>query len=274
LCLVCNSVSIRSLIVVVTIRFPEQADGTTGQMTANSLALSAPGALTAAAANAADVTAGLIDWIAEAVAGSAPGVAVAVVGSDDVAAPSGVSVRLIGLEPRVVPTAPGRDSKVLALDYLITFNLDDALAEHGLVTELAFAALARCDFELVGSVNAAAVCQSLGLAPAQGLVIRTELRRDAVLPVAPLVRHPPITQLEPLAQAEGLVVGPGGIPISNALVMLKGSNRSATTGPDGRFCFAIPAGTPAKVTARARMREVSASLNEGATTVLKLPMEA
>jgi hypothetical protein len=169
---------------------------------------------------------------------------------------------------------PGRNSKVLALDYLVTINLDDPLAEQSLAAELAFAALGRGEIELVSAISATALCHSLGLPPAAGLVIRTELRRDATLASAPLVRHPPITQLEPLSQAEGVVVGPGGIPIANALVLLKGSNRSVTTGPDGRFCFAIPAGSPAKVTARARMREVSALLNSGATTVLNLPLEA
>ncbi len=220
--------------------------------------------------NAADVTAGLIDWIGR----IAPDAAITVVSSGGATAANGISVRLVGLASRVVPAAPGGRSKVLALDYLVTVNLGDPLSEHHLAAELAFATLDRSDFELVEAISAAALCHSLGLPPSQGLVIRTELRRDTVLPVAPLVRHPPITQLEPLAQTEGVVIGPGDIPIANALVMLKGSNRSVTTGPDGRFCFAIPAGSPAKVTARARMREVSTTLNEGATTVLKLPMEA
>ena len=236
-------------------------------MSASLSAQSAPGA---ADASAADVTASLLDWMTQA----ASGTPIAVVGSGAGQAANGISIRLAGLAPRVVPPVPGRNSKVLALDYLVTIILDDPLAEQALAADLAFAALARSEVELVSEISSATLCRSLGLPPAQGLVIRTELRRDAVMPSAPLVRHPPITQLEPLSQAEGVVVGPGGIPIANALVMLKGSNRSVTTGPDGRFCFAIPAGTPAKVTARARMREVSASLNTGATNVLNLPLEA
>jgi hypothetical protein len=218
-----------------------------------------------ATADAGAVTTGLMRWIEDRL----PGEKVVAESNE-----GGVSIHLAGLAPRIVPHHPLRKSAVLALDYLIAARQSDPLEAHRAVGELAFAALDHDEYQLVGDASVAEISQRLGMAPAPGIVIRVELRREAVRPSAPLVRHPPLTRLEPLDEITGLVVGPGGTPIANALVLLTGSNRSVTTGPDGRFRFAIPAGSPAQVTARARSRKVLASLDPGSTNIISLPMEA
>lgn len=187
---------------------------------------------------------------------------------------SGAVIHLIGIAPRVVPLSPGSKSAALAVDYLVTVSLGDAIAAHAAVSEIAFAALAGDTYEIVVDRHMAELGAAIGLPAAPGLILRTELRRDARVQLAPLVREAPRPNLEPLVQARGRVVGPGNVPIPGALVTIEGSSRSCTTGPDGRFRFAIPAGQPATVTARARSREVSASLAPETETILTLQMEA
>lgn len=186
----------------------------------------------------------------------------------------GIDVRLIAAAPRVTPLIAGRKRAAIALDYLVTFRLAELHAEHRAMSDLAFAALAAPDIELVADYSIAEICRVNGLAPQTALLLRAEARQDHMLPHAPLVRHPPNVQLAPLAQAEGIVTGPGDIPIPGALVTLADSNLSAITGLDGRFHFAIPEGSPAQVTARAKSREVTGPLNPGPVNVFPLPMEA
>jgi Carboxypeptidase regulatory-like domain len=203
------------------------------------------------------VTEHLVGWAS----GLLPQIPATAISSTQPVVPDGIAIQLIGVSPRTVPAVAGVRSSALALDYRIHARLADPLAEHQALSDLAFAAVENEAFEFI-------------MADSAGLVLRAEVRRDAMLPTAPLVRHPPIANLTPLAQAQGQVLGPEGQPIANAVVTMAGTNRSATTGRDGRFSFAIPAGTPAKITARARSREVSASLDPDTTTILTLPMEA
>ena len=187
---------------------------------------------------------------------------------------SGVDIRLVGAAPRVTPITAGRKRAALALDYLLTVRLPDPLAEHRVISDLAFAALDSGDLELVTDHSVAEICRAHGLPPQSGLLLRTEARQERVLPQAPLVRFPANTSLTPLVQAEGVVTGPDNVPIPGALVTLAGSNRSMITGPDGRFHFAIPDGSPAQVTARAKSREVTGPLVSGPANAFPLPMEA
>jgi hypothetical protein len=216
------------------------------------------------------VSGNLQEWLGELL----PDVPVTLAVGADPAGFSGIAIRLLAIAPRVVPLNPGRRSAALALDYLVTVQLDDARAAHAAVSEIAFAVLDGGAYELVADRSAGEWCTALGMTPSPGLVLRTELRRDTRVPLAPLVREAPRPSLEPLVHARGRVVGPGNMPIAGALVTIAGTSRCSTTGPDGRFRFAIPAGQPATVTARARSREVSASLAPETETILTLQMEA
>jgi hypothetical protein len=173
----------------------------------------------------------------------------------------------------VVPLSPGHKVAAIALDYLITVHLADPIAAHAAVSELAFAAAEDDLYEIVTGLSVYELCRSIGAEPAPGLILRAELRRDKRLPRAPLVREAPQPQLEPLVQARGRVVGPGSLPIAGALVSIEGTSRCCTTGSDGRFHFAVPAGQPATVTARSRSRAISASLAPETETILTLQME-
>lgn len=220
--------------------------------------------------HAGEVTQEIVGWIAD----LAEGVSVSAAAMSQEPAPEGIEVRLIGGNPRAVPRAPGRKSAVLALDYLVTLRFADPITEHKLWSDLAFAAIDTDLVELATDRAVDEVCRALGLKPGCALLLRAEARHDVVLPRAPLVRHPPLTTVGELYEAEGIVAGPDGTPISGALVILDGSNRTALTGADGRFRFAVPAGSTATASARSRAREVTAPLEAGAPTTLTLPMEA
>jgi len=226
--------------------------------------------------HAGEVTQELVAWIAQ----QLPDMRVSAVslGQDAKDAQDGavgaIDVRLIAAAPRMSPLIAGRKRAAIALDYLVTFRLAELYAEHRAMSDLAFAALEAPDIELVADQSIAEVCRINGLAPQSALMLRAEARRDRALPRAPLVRHPPNVQLARLAQAEGVVTGPDDIPIPGALVTLADSNLSAITGLDGRFHFAIPEGSPAQATARAKSHGVTGPLNPGPLNVFPLPMEA
>ncbi len=229
--------------------------------------------------NAGEITQELVAWITQALPEtrvSAVSLAKSAIdaGAADGIDGAGVDVRLVGAAPRSAPLTAGRKRAVLALDYLVTIRLADPIAEHRAMSDLAFAALNAADIELATERSVADVCRTNGLPPQTGLLLRTEARQETLLAQAPLVRHPPNMQLAPLVQAEGMVTGPDSRPIPGALITLAGSNRVTTTGPDGRFRIAIPEGSTAQATARAKSRDVSGPLNPGSANIFPLPMEA
>ena len=186
----------------------------------------------------------------------------------------GIALALLRAVPRVAPLSFERKRAVLALDYLVTINLNDPIDEHSAVADLTFAALEAPELEIAIDYPVSEACRAIGLPPSAGLVLRTEARREQILARAPLVRELPIVSVGGLVQAEGTVVGPNNIPIAGAIVTLDGSNRQVTTGPDGRFRFAVPEGTKPHITARARSRQITSKLIPNTPSLISLPMEA
>jgi len=236
----------------------------------NSAAFSAVRAAQGGPGDAREASLALQEWLGL----IAPGVPVGLATGPASDADHGIAIRLVEVAPRVVPLSPGHRSSAIALDYLVTVGIEDARLAHAALAEIAFAAQDSASYEIVTGRHVAELCATSGIALVPGLVLRTELRRDVPVRLAPLVREAPKPNLEPLVQARGRVVGPGNVPIAGALVTIAGSSRCCTTGPDGRFRFAIPAGQPATVTARARSREVSASLAPETETIPTLQLRA
>jgi hypothetical protein len=220
--------------------------------------------------DADDVTRELVDWVK----GRCPGIPAAALRLADPPPDSGIGVRLIQVVPRMEPRARDRLIRTLALDYLISIRADDPLAEHRLVAELAFAIMDVPDYELVTGESAAQACRGAGLPPAAGLVVRSHASRVDEIAQAPLVREPAITRIAPLGFVDGIVLGPGDVPVPGAIVILGDGDRSAVTGPDGRFRFASPADAPVQVAARAHGRANATAATAGKPAVIKLPLEA
>lgn len=221
-------------------------------------------------AHADEVTQGLADWVRRHIPDTR--VDAQPIGRDT--DQDGIDIRLIALAPRFEPRQRDRLDRTIALDYLLSVRFADPLAEHRSLAELAFAAMETSGYEIVADKSPAEACASVGLKPSAGIVLRAQARLSQELPRAPLVREPAITRLAPLGYVEGVVVGPGDIPIAGAFVTLEGTERAAVTGPDGRFRFASPAGTPIHITARARSTEAAVSAEPGDPAVIQLPLEA
>jgi hypothetical protein len=220
--------------------------------------------------DADDVTRELVDWVK----GRCPGVPATALGLADAAPQDGIGVRLIHVSPRMEPRARDRLIRTLALDYLISVRAGDPLAEHRLVANLAFAIMDVSDYELVTGQSAAQAYAAAGLPPAAGLVVRGHASRVDDIAQAPLVREPAITRVAPLGFVDGIVLGPGDVPVPGAVVILGDGDRSAVTGPDGRFRFASAADAPVRVAARAHGRTNATAATAGEPAVIKLPLEA
>ena len=219
---------------------------------------------------ASHVTEELLAWITQQV----PKFNVAVTAIGQPREGPGVALALLRAVPRPVPISFDRKRAVLTLDYLVTVSLSDPLDVHTVVAELAFAALEAPDIEIAVDYPVSDACRAIGLPPSAGLVLRTEARRERILARAPLVRELPIVSVGGLAQAEGTVFGPNNLPIVGAIVTLDGSDRQVTTGPDGRFRFAVPEGTRPQVTARARSRKGTIRLTPATPNLISLQTEA
>lgn len=212
----------------------------------------------------------LAAWIG-AVAGATP---VAVAPREAAPEPGRIEVRLAGIAPRAEPRALDRRVDRLAADYLVTWRLDDPVAEARLHSELAFALAAEEEgFELAGSPDLAAANTRTGAGSAAALLIRCDLLRARTLARAPRVREPAVTQLIPLASLDGVVLGPDNVPIAGATVCIANDSRMTTTDSRGRFRFAAPDDTPLRLDVRGRDAGATATVTPGTPATIHLPVE-
>jgi carboxypeptidase family protein len=186
----------------------------------------------------------------------------------------GVDIRLLGLAPKAQPRTHNPPD-IVDLDFLVTVQLADAYEEERALAELLLAAAERSDFEIVAGRTAAELCATLGIPVAAGFVVRTPLARERERRRAPLVRFPLIVEAADLTVLEGIVTGPGDVPIAGAHVTVKGLDKDARTDRDGRF---VIRGVPREkdglaLNVKARGVELDAPAVPGQTVVLHLPLE-
>jgi hypothetical protein len=212
----------------------------------------------------------LADWVGEA-AGRTP---VALVSRAAPVEAGRIEIRLVALVPCAEPRMLDRRLDRFAADYLVCWRLADPVAEANLMSDLAFALAATGGgFEIAEGADVAAAAARLQAGPVTGLLVRCELVRDRSLPRGPRVRHPAVTRLLPMAQLEGVVLGPENVPIAGATVRIAGDLGIATTDPRGRFRFAVPEDVPLHVNVAARGAATAATLTSGAPTTITLPVE-
>lgn len=185
---------------------------------------------------------------------------------------AGIDIRLIGLQPRPAPRT-ANPPNIVDLDFLVTVQMSDAFDEEHALAELLLAAADHSDFEIVAGRPAAEICAALGIPVAAGFVVRTPLSRTREIKPAPLVRFPLQVENVPLGVVEGLVTGPGDVPIAGAVVT--GAGRETRTDRNGRFRIA---GVPrekagVKLNVKARGVELDAAAVPGQNVVLQLPLE-
>jgi len=220
-------------------------------------------------AGAHDLTAQLVAWLGE----LCPDVDVRVRGLRDSERGQGLDVRLIGVQPLSGALAPGR-APAIALDYLVTADLEEPLAGHRVLGEFAFAARRPGVFALQAETGVDA-CVRLGLPPAPGFVLRGTLERDVPSQPVRRVRFPVVVRADELKSLQGRVLGPDDTPVAGAAVAVRGGREVARTDREGAFRLAAPSGGagPVRLSARARGVEVEAEGPIDQPIILRLPLE-
>lgn len=194
----------------------------------------------------------------------------------------GVGLYLLELAP-APPTRPAHASRRpplrVSLCYLVTAGGESPERAHHLLGELVFAALEEPDFEVDLSPPPVPLWAALGMAPRPAFRLRVPLERERPVPAVPRVKEPLITRAVPAVPLLGRVVGPGDIPIPEALVELPSMGLSARTDAKGLFRFAsVPSATPlGRLEVRAKgavlaVRAEELPTEEGAL-VVRLPLK-
>lgn len=204
------------------------------------------------------VTRRLIGWL-EAML---PGQAVRVVASGADPRPEGVSIRLRQAVPQRRPPE-AHAPLTLTLVYEIGVRLADPLAEQRVLGELAFAALAEPELEI--EPDAASV-----------LVVRTRLLRARPAPKLARVREPLRTDMRVVGALQGIVLGPGDVPLPDIVVAIPALGRRTGTDAGGRFRFAaVPSGTtPLALTVDAKGMRVDLTAVPGSFLTIRVPLES
>lgn len=204
------------------------------------------------------VTRRLIGWL-EAML---PGQAVHVVASAVDPGREGVSIRLRQALPQRRPSeayAP----LALTLVYEIQVRLADPLAEQRALGELAFAALAEPELEIEPDTTSA-------------LVVRTRLLRARPAPKLARVREPLRADMRVVGALQGVVLGPGDVPLPDVVVAIPALGRRSSTDAGGRFRFTtVPSGTtPLALTVDAKGMQVDLTAVPGSFVTIRVPLES
>jgi hypothetical protein len=164
-------------------------------------------------------------------------------------------------------TPPPRSTKrpplQLTLRYLVTVQEARTEVGHQLLGELMLAAMQNPRFEVEAEPIPLAFWAALTIAPKPSFVLRVPLRIDRDQPQAPLVRTPIVVNSAPLSPLDGLVLGPGDIPLSGAMVELPDLQRFTQTDFKGRFHFAAVRSDPRGVLMRVRAKGFEMTVTPG-----------
>lgn len=176
-----------------------------------------------------------------------------------------VSLYLLEIQPASPSGHDGSRFFQLSLHYLITTWAPEPETAHRMLGELAFRAAEHPDFQLGLEPLEAQLWSAFGTAPRPGFLLRVPLRRQREKPHQDIVRHPLVLRETSLGTMEGVLLGPGEVPVAGACVELVGLGRKAYTDGHGRFVFsAVPAEPGRKrLRIRAKGRELAVYAEAG-----------
>jgi hypothetical protein len=171
----------------------------------------------------------------------------------------GVSFYLLELIEAPPPRSVKRAPLQLSLCYLVTTWAEEPEEAHRLLGELAFAAMGSAEYEAEFKPVPAALWAALGVVPRPSFVLRVPCRRERPEPVVKRVHLPVVVKAMPMAGLQGVVLGPGDVPLVGATVELPALNLSTQADAKGRFRFAAVPGPSStnRLRVRARGRELS-----------------
>jgi hypothetical protein len=178
------------------------------------------------------------EWIASAV-DSAP-VTLALPTNGD--APPGITLYLMDIASEPIHRG-ARDAPLrVTLRYLVTSGIGAFVETHRMLGDALFAALEHAEYEVEREPVPLAFWHAIGAAPRPAFVLRVPCHRERVPEPMKRVRAAPTIQSVPVLPLVGVVLGPGDVPIVDALVEVQALGLAQRTDRDGRFAFrTIPA---------------------------------
>jgi len=188
----------------------------------------------------------------------------------------GVGLYLLELSELPPPRGAVPVPLQIQLRYLVTAWSNSLEKEHKLLADVAFAALARSDVEVVFRPVEATLWSGFGIPPRPSFLLQVPVRIERSARRGPKVKEV-ATRFVGSRRLDGLVLGPGDLPIAGARVELPSLGLSASTAPGGQFSFArVPALGPLslRVSAKGEVQDIqSAAPREGVPLTIRLKLE-
>lgn|SRR5262249_40299049 len=156
------------------------------------------------------------------------------------------------------PSARGtkRPPLQISLRYLITGWSREASEAQRLLVDLLFAAMDQADFEVERNPVPLELWLAFGLTPRPAFFLRVPLRQQRPESATKLVLQPMVIAEAAVGSLQGTIVGPGEVPIADALVEAPSLNLTTRTDYKGRFRFAAvpvqPRAPGLRITAKGR----------------------
>ena len=189
-------------------------------------------------------------WVEEVL----PGVSVTLDGP--AAATADVGLHLF--EIAELPLARAEEQRLLQvrLGYLVTTSGADVALAHKRLAGLLFAAMTHHDYGVRFPGDLAEFWSATGVPPRAGFILTVPLRQPVETAPVPSVQGPLRIEGVRTQAIEGVVLGPGDVPISDALIEIPSLALTTRSDTRGRFHFAaIPAGPKQKLRVHAKARE-------------------
>jgi hypothetical protein len=177
-----------------------------------------------------------------------------------------------------LPPARGTERPPLQvrLGYLVTTSGTDVALAHKRLGTLLFAALTHPDWDVRFPGDIAEYWTAVGMPPRAGFILTVPLRQPVETKPAPPVRGPLRVEGVGSRAMEGVVLGPGDVPISDAFVEIPSLALTTRSDTRGRFRFAAVPTSPAKqqlrVRAKAREFPFTVDSSKPPPIVLKLDL--
>jgi hypothetical protein len=155
-----------------------------------------------------------------------------------------------------LPTARTEERRLLQvrLGYLVTTSGDDVALAHKRLGGLLFAALTHPDYGVRFPGDLAEFWSAAGVSPRAGFILTVPLRQPVEVAPAPPVQAPLLVQGVGMRVMEGVVLGPGDVPISDAFIEIPSLALATRSDTRGRFRFAAIPAAPAKQQLRVRAK--------------------
>ena len=174
-----------------------------------------------------------------------------------------VGLYLFDLIQSPPPRGTKRPPLQLALRYLVTVDDDRPEEAHRLLGELIFAAMGDPDLEVEPEPVPLGLWSAFGVSPRPAFVLRAPLRVEREQPRAKRVQVPIVVNTTAMSPLDGLVLGPGEMPIAGALVEVPSLQLFTHTDFKGRFHFAAVPAVPLGVLLRVKAKGSEVTVPSG-----------